>query len=359
MFPARQGAARGAAGRGFTLIELLVVIAIIGVLVSLLLPAVQAAREAARRSNCQSNLRQLGIALQGYHEIHNTFPPNLVPGGQPGSGGYIGYFQGNWGVMAYLTPLIEQSQVYDQLNLQSPTYAFNGTGYVIADAGNRAAFSTLIPLYLCPSDVGVKVSRDYGMDAGIGPTNYCANMGTGLDPGNQGRFGSPYFSDGVFYADSKTRIADIPDGTSHTAAFSESIIGMGATVTGSAEPPGPPQEWYKHLRFGTDIGDATCAAATGWNNANERQFAWYSGEIRCGSYNHYDTPNSGTYDCVANGPMSQGYIASGWKAARSRHTGGVNVALCDGSARFVSDSVDTASWRALATRNGNEIDNDF
>src|SRR5512138_491668 len=87
---------------GFTLIELLVVIAIIAILIALLLPAVQQAREAARRTQCRSHLKQLGIALHNYHDVHKTFPPNLIPGGRPGSPSYIGYFQWNWGVMAYL-----------------------------------------------------------------------------------------------------------------------------------------------------------------------------------------------------------------------------------------------------------------
>ncbi|MEQ9065097.1 MAG: DUF1559 domain-containing protein, partial [Gimesia chilikensis] len=133
---------------GFTLIELLVVIAIIGILIALLLPAVQQAREAARRAQCKSNLKQLGIALHNYASAHSVFPPNLIPGGKPGSGGYIGYFQGNWGVMAYLIPFLEQTAVYNLLNLESPTYANSGSAWIIADSNNQLAASTLINLYL-------------------------------------------------------------------------------------------------------------------------------------------------------------------------------------------------------------------
>src|SRR5476651_1488521 len=97
---------------GFTLIELLVVIAIIAVLVALLLPAVQSAREAARRTQCVSNVKQLGIALHNYHDAVKTFPPNLTPGGTQ-----YRYSAGGWGVLTYLNPYLEQTNVYNLMNL--------------------------------------------------------------------------------------------------------------------------------------------------------------------------------------------------------------------------------------------------
>ncbi|MEW4491102.1 DUF1559 domain-containing protein [Thalassoglobus sp. JC818] len=344
--------------RGFTLIELLVVIAIIAILIALLLPAVQQAREAARRLQCKSHLKQLGIAMHNYHDVHSRLPPNLIPGGRPGSGGYIGYSRGNWGVMAYLTPFLEQSAVFGLLNLESSTYQNVDGAWIIPDGNNRLAAATLVPLYLCPSDSSQKVSMNWGVTEGIGPTNYCANMGTGIDPAGVNH-GSPYDADGVFFADSGIRISQIRDGSSNTAAMSESLLGTGPMVSGSSAPPGSEQEVYRNLQFGQSITDVTCAAATTYNSADPRQFSWYSGEIRCASYNHYYSPNSSNYDCVANGPASLGYIASGWKAARSRHSGGVNLLLCDGSARFISDSIDMGIWRSLATRSGGEVVGEF
>lgn len=152
------------------------------------------------------------------------------------------------------------------------------------------------------------------------------------------------------------RIAAVTDGLSNTACMSESILGAGAeTVTGS--PPGNAQTVYAYLGYtGTAINDANCASATTWNGDNRRGFMWASGEIRCATYNHYYPPNTPLYDCINNDPNA-GYTASGFRAARSRHTGGVNVLLGDGSVQFVSNSVQPTMWRALATRAGGEVVN--
>ena len=334
--------------RGFTLIELLVVIAIIAVLIALLLPAVQQAREAARRAHCKSNLKQLGIALYNYESSLMTFPPNLVPGGTN-----YKYSAGNWGVLAFLNPYLEQTAIYNLMNLSAPTYDPNPP-YNVYDANNRLAAGYIIPLFLCPSDKGQSVGSGYGV-ANLGPTNYVANMGSGLKVTSAGnRHGSPYDADGVFFADSRVRIADITDGTSNTAAMSESTLGDGAETAPGATPPADKSKVYAYVSGVDSMSDAGCGSPTLWNVQRRCGFAWYSGEIRCASYNHYYNPNAAQWDCVSNAP-SMGYTAIGWRAARSAHAGGVHLLLADGAVRFVSENIDQLLWRALGTRAGNEV----
>jgi prepilin-type N-terminal cleavage/methylation domain-containing protein/prepilin-type processing-associated H-X9-DG protein len=334
--------------RAFTLIELLVVIAIIAVLVSLLLPAVQQAREAARRTQCKNNLKQIGLALHNYEGSVKTFPPNLVPGGN------FNYSAGNWGVLAFLSPYLDQTTIYNLMNLNAPTYA-PSPPYNIADPNNAIAAAILVPSFLCPSDQAQSLGGDYGV-ANLAPSNYCASQGSGVYASGNG---SPYQSNGVMFANSRVRIADITDGTTNTACMSESVLGSGTQSVFGGSPPGPPQTTYGYLlTFQSSLDDASCAAPSAWNYADLRQFLWYSGEMRNTAYNHYYTPNSKNYDCITNA-AALGYTAIGWKAARSRHAGGVNLLLCDGSTRFVSDTVNVTTWRSLATRNGGEVLREF
>jgi len=344
--------------RGFTLIELLVVIAIIAVLVALLLPAVQQAREAARRAQCSNNLKQIGLALHNYHSALNTFPPNLTPGGDA-----YNYAKGGWGVLSHLNPYLEQTNVYNLMDLTLPTYALIGGSYVFAggDANTQKAVQTVVPTFLCPSDLGKPIDGGYGLTT-MGPTNYCANQGSGVDTinGDPDMNGSPLNADGVFFADSRIRISDITDGTSYTAAFSESLLGEGPTSATTLPASVDPKRVYGYLGYTTGLAltDAACAAPAFFNLSQRRGFAWYAGEIRCASYNHYYGPNPPTWDCIFNN-FDYGYTAMGWKAARSLHPGGVNLLMCDGSTRFVGNLIDRPTWSALATRAGREALGEF
>jgi prepilin-type N-terminal cleavage/methylation domain-containing protein/prepilin-type processing-associated H-X9-DG protein len=346
------------ARRGFTLIELLVVIAIIAVLIALLLPAVQQAREAARRVQCSNNLKQLGLAMHNYHSAMQTFPPNLTPGGTA-----YNYAAGSWGVLAFLNPYLDQSVIYNTMNVALPTYTGSGSATVIAggDPGTLLAVATVVPTFLCPSDFAKPVDGGYGV-ALLGPTNYCANQGSGIDTigGVVGASGSPLNADGVFFADSRIRIADITDGTSNTAAFSESLLGEGPDSATSLPTTVDRRRVYAYLGYmsGLVLSDSACASPAFYNLSQRRQFNWYAGEIRCASYNHYYAPNSAAMDCIFNN-ADYGYTAVGWKAARSLHPGGVNLGMCDGSVRFVNNQINRGLWQALATRKGGEIIGQF
>jgi prepilin-type N-terminal cleavage/methylation domain-containing protein/prepilin-type processing-associated H-X9-DG protein len=339
---------------GFTLIELLVVIAIIAVLIGLLVPAVQKVRESANRAQCQNNLKQLGLAMHNYHGVYKRFPPAFKGDVPQAYTGFPAYFF-SWSALAYLNPYLEQTNIYNRMDLSQPIYV--PPTYNISLA-NQFAVQQVVPLFLCPSDQMMPVSSAYGV-TNMGPTNYAVNVGTGTTNGGA-PYGSPWNSDGMFRAKIGTRIAEIRDGTSNTAMMSESLLGAGPeNVMGAI--PGDPQLVYAYVQIGMPVNDANCAGASTWNNANRRGFMWATGEMRCASYNHYLTPNSTTPDCVTNDltPGEGIYTAVGFRGARSWHDGGVNVVLGDGSVRFISQAIAPPTWRALATRAAGDLVGDL
>jgi prepilin-type N-terminal cleavage/methylation domain-containing protein/prepilin-type processing-associated H-X9-DG protein len=330
----------------FTLIELLVVIAIIAVLIGLLLPAVQKVREAAMRMQCSNNLKQLGLALHNFAGDRGRLPAAYNTTVPPAYAGLPPYFF-SWSALAELNPYLEQTNIYRQMDLTQPIYV--PPAYNISPA-NQFAVQQVVKLFLCPSDQMRPVSAAYGVPT-LGPTNYAVCVGTGTTGGGP-PFGSPSNSDGMFTAGTGFRLTDITDGTSNTAMMSESLLGDGPE--NAAGPiPGSPQTVYAYTGFGTPLSDSACAAATQWNVSNHRGFMWASGEMRCGSYNHYYPPNAAQYDCVTNDLTT--FTAFAFRAARSRHPGGVNLLLGDGSVHFVAQSVAQTTWRALATRSGGEV----
>lgn len=304
----------------FTLVELLVVITIIGILITLLLPAVQAAREAARRMQCSNNLRQLGLALANYESACRCLPPGVL-----WKDAMYGPSRINFHV--HLLPYEEQGTLYDQIDW-TPSLAW-------ADPVNQDVVKTAIPAMLCPSDGlgGRTATTSWGIYA---RTNYFGVF-TGYQIGDLHYPGkpapmpaSPDMPRACFDVNRGTVMSEISDGTSNTMCIAESLTGPEGKLRGTL--------WED---------EAVGALLFTENGPNSIQ------PDRC---------NSSWFDiwCVnmpeANLPSIPGNIFSDATcAARSKHPGGVNVVLADGSVHFVSDSILLGVWRAMATIAGNEI----
>ncbi|MCL2743883.1 MAG: DUF1559 domain-containing protein [Planctomycetaceae bacterium] len=357
----------------FTLVELLVVIAIIGVLIALLLPAVQAAREAARRMQCSNHLRQLAIALHNYHDRQDSFPA----GNWKHDYVRIGYM-GEQSAFYSLLAFMEQEAAYDGLTqgYKSATVAAGYANSVISpwtpmnnnNLGLRSLGEKGVSTLICPSEPNGKPQSDLWANAPLfAPRNYVLCRGdvqygnvTSPNPDEEANQGYreahwPWVSSrGLFTVQHWKSTAAILDGTSNTIAFSETCI----AELGSRKVKG-----YIANLAGTAFASSNSQASactslgvspTDRNLVNEAYGAacnlsrgrlWISG-----------APASSSFVCAVppNGPSCQqncqnGTAATAWGAwtAQSYHSGGVNVALADGSGRFVSDTVDAGPAGAV------------
>jgi prepilin-type N-terminal cleavage/methylation domain-containing protein/prepilin-type processing-associated H-X9-DG protein len=334
---------------GFTLIELLVVIAIIAILIGLLLPAVQKVREAAARMKCQNNLKQLALACHSYHDANSQMPYGRK---------YDVWDSYNWTQL--ILPNIEQNAVYTLYTSST----LNATPLGDPNAPNPAkgpgnntslkgARTTVIQMFLCPSDQGPIVNEP-GSDAfAFLRTNYRGCAGSGDMYGNATDSTSGPWGLGVFGVVSGQRIdpgyvpttrgvtlsGGMPDGTSNTLMLSEGVI-PGNTGTSWGGPLG-----------GAVYGNMGGALFTTSLTPNSSAADLLIGP--CPPTSAYKLPCTSIGGNDGAGPSAAGATA----AARSRHSGGVNIAMADGSVRFVTDGVDTTAWRAAGTRAGGEVVN--
>ncbi len=340
---------------GFTLVELLVVIAIIGVLVALLLPAIQAAREAARRASCTNKIRQIAIAVQNYESANKHYPTPVEmpkinnPGGNDGISFYI-----------QILPYIEASAIAAKFDPK-----------VQPRKQLRSVFSTPEPTLQCPSDQPVQVPYAQGFDAsgaGTGDTahdykgNYGINWGNSRfdqdqpvwdfatqsnQKGRPGPFENPVKVGNREFT-KEIRVRQITDGTSHTLCMMEML---------QAPTGGPPDDLIDRRARLWIPASSTFQISTLLlpNSSKCGSGVTVDPKLGCGNDVGYciDLPNQ-NLPCTRTSGASTYTLAS-----RSNHSGGVNVALCDSSVRFVTNDVSLAVWRALATRDGDDIVEEF
>jgi len=311
--------------RGFTLVELLVVIAIIGILVGLLLPAVQAAREAARRMQCTNNLKNFALAFHNFHDANKKFP--LGGTGNSATTAVPQTWRQTW--VMYVWPYIEQSNLANASNYKE---RFHESPNTIGNTLNGTT-GRRVPIYLCPSDTGT-------VDQNIGyyqrtRGNYVVNWGNvwygqrdsdpvlyTLSPSSKAPFNN---INGDRTRPAKVTFASITDGTSNTLLLSEYLMAKSANDN----------DWRGDIHNDDGV------------------FRFHT----------LLTPNTSSPDIILNGwyqstgdPLMPAATGTAQRnAARSRHTGGVNAARCDGSTGFVSNSISLAIWQAMGSMNGGEV----
>ncbi len=335
---------------GFTLVELLVVITIIGILIGLLLPAVQSAREAARALQCKNNLKQLSLGLLHYESANSSFPPAVQYSGSenPATTRDV---RPNWVIL--ILPYIEQPALFDSINQNK----------FISDPENRAVRATQLPILLCPTDANRRVPYNgqyytadtgpwarcnYGANGGRGyllsPDSYPTRADAMIGPDSPGWSSERYR--GVMGANCAAPVALIRDGTSNTILLAEIRAGLTTQDTRGtwAIGGGPSSLW--------GYGSGFDANGPNYCGANSDDVVDCSSVIS--ALGEETLQRECMTCCPSGGNWQQG--------SRSMHNGGVNIAFCDGSVRFISNWIETSggfgsAWdRLICSMDGLPLD---
>ncbi len=281
----------------FTLVELLVVIAIIGILIALLLPAIQAAREAARRSQCTNNLKQMALAMHNYHDSHDRLPPFAVTDRD-----------NRWAWSALILPFVEQQSLYESLGV-STSFLMPRLDDTSVPEEIRDILRSSIPVYRCPSDTGSDTNPNFDnpTDA-YGTSSYAMSLGVGRTARametKEGRFN------------------EIIDGLSNTF-----LIGEKALIEVPARLRSVGAIWVGRRKTG-----GCCGLTARWPP---------------------NTPYDGDWPCCGNDPGAKRANAI------SLHPGGLNFAFCDGSVRFISETIESSPVTGSNWESRDPLVNDY
>ncbi|CAL1151153.1 unnamed protein product [Cladocopium goreaui] len=330
----------------FTLVELLVVISIIGILVGLLLPAVQAARESARRNQCLNKLRQMTLAMHGFQVAGGRFPPSIST--------REGHYR--WGAPARVLPYVEEFNLATAIDFEQDYHLLDRNGVVHATETDALAAGILkaqrVDVLICPSEVkdearlnGAGVPRDY-------PINYGVNCGVWkvYDP-KDGSDGG-----GAFVPNVGFRPANFTDGMSKTLMMAEVKAYTPYLRDSGVDAPDTP-----------DPNDPLAVCAFGGDEkTNSGHTEWVDGRTHQAGFTATFPPNTemlcsiGGQDVDADFNTSRVGVSDtnvtyASVTARSYHPGVVNAVRMDGSARTFANDIEPVVWRALATRNGDEV----